>query len=100
MPFSGLLVLTVVYVFCGLKRRSDLYACLEAMQQRYSFLLVMREFDLVRGDDILDDISFEELLETIDAQTYDVGLVTPPCDTHSRARNAWRSSPGPRHTRF
>ena len=60
----------------------------------------MREFDLVRGNGILDDSTCEELLQDIDRREFDVNIVTPPCDTHSRARDAWRTHPGPRPLRF
>ena len=59
----------------------------------------MREFDLVRGNNIFDDATYEELLVEIDRRDFDVNIVTPPCDTHSRARHAWGKHPGPKPLR-
>ena len=59
---SEVRVLKVNYVFCGPSRRSDLYECLCELQVPYNFVLLMNEFDLVRGNDILDDSTFEDLL--------------------------------------
>jgi hypothetical protein len=92
-------VLKVIYIFCGEKRRSDVHEWLERFQLPYSFLLVMREVDLKRGQNVQDQGTWEEILDEVKSTLYDVGIITPPCNTHSRARQKWRSSPGPRPIR-
>ena len=93
--------LCVLYIFAGAQRKSDLRESLEALQKPFNFLLYMREVDLIRGEhhDVCNDSFWNELMDTIEQGKWDIVLCTPPCHTHSRSRNSYRSSPGPRPVR-
>ncbi|CAE8640253.1 unnamed protein product [Polarella glacialis] len=97
LPSAPLHVIKVLYVFAGLKRESDLRDCLESLQSQHKFLLEMREVDLCRGqhDDVTDEKVWQEIMLSIEAGVWSIVIMTPPCHTHSRARHAWRASPGP-----
>ena len=94
-------VLRVLYIFAGLERRCDLRHFLEQMQSTWSFKLVMKEIDLLR--DVVQDVQnskfWESLMVELDSNVWDLLVVTPPCNTHSRATFSWKSSPGPRPVR-
>ena len=93
--------LCVLYIFAGAERKCDLRESLEALQTPWNFLLYMREVDLVRGEDhdVCNQTLWDELMATIEQGQWDVVLCTPPCHTHSRSRNSYRYSPGPRPVR-
>ena len=59
----------------------------------------MREIDLERGQDVEDEDLWRNVVKSIDHKEFDVVFITPPCNTHSRARHAWRLHPGPRPLR-
>ena len=92
-------VLKVLYIFSGKKRRSDLSDQLSYLANACKFILCMKEFDLEKGDDILDKDSFDDLLLSLQKEQWHVCLVTPPCNSVSRARHSWKTSPGPRPVR-
>ena len=93
--------LRVLYIFAGIKRRSDLYDCLTELQKEFNFILFMREIDLLRNpeDDVTKETFWEQTMQSIRDSNWQVLIVTPPCHTHSRSRNNWRASPGPRPLR-
>ena len=57
----------------------------------------MREIDIERSasDDLLEEQLWTELWTSIRARDWDVVLLTPPCNTFSRARCNAGNSPGP-----
>ncbi|CAE8616008.1 unnamed protein product, partial [Polarella glacialis] len=80
----------------------DLHTSLLALSKKVGFTLTMKEVDLLRaaGDDVQDENSYwESLMKSVDQREWDVVIATPPCHTHSRARNSWQTSPGPRPLR-
>ncbi|CAE8607179.1 unnamed protein product, partial [Polarella glacialis] len=76
---------------------SDLRGCLEILQEEHNFVLVMKEVDLCCGQqsDVMDEKLWQGIMDSIEADAWSIVVVVPPCHTHSRARNAWRASPGP-----
>ena len=91
----------VLYVFSGLPRQADIRARLEFLQDQYSFVLQMVEFDLLRDQshDVSLPHTWKHLCSLIDSGSFDVLIISPPCNTFSRARHAFRRSPGPKPLR-
>ena len=59
--------------------------------------ITVSEVDILNGDqqDMLDDVVWDELLKLIEAGDFDTELITPPCNTHSRARHKKNGGPRP-----
>ena len=93
--------LRVLYVFAGCRRRADIFSCLKAMEAKYHFELKMREFDILLNDehDIRREHVWKTILDLVETQGFDVVICTPPCNTFSRARQAYKRHPGPRPIR-
>lgn len=86
----------MLYLFCGHKRKADIKHFLHEFGKLRGFDLHVREVDIERSneDDLLQQGLWEELWAAIDQGEWDVVLLTPPCNTFSRAR-CNRNSPGP-----
>ena len=97
--FQQRLRVNVLYVFAGAHRKSDVGDQLRTMQLEFGFDMDIREVDLLRSttDDVTITSFWEGLLNDLRTGLYDCLVITPPCNTHSRARNA--ASPGPRPLR-
>lgn len=93
--------LSILYVFAGRQRKADIRDCLEGLQKEWNFLLFMKEVDLLRcpEQDITQEAYWHSLLQEIDLKQYHLLIITPPCNTFSRARSNWRTHPGPRPLR-
>jgi hypothetical protein len=91
--------LRVLYIFAGRERQCDVHSHLLELQQVFNFQLSMKEIDILRDPthDITDSKLVNSLLREIDSLHFDVVIVTPPCNTFSRARSS--SSPGPKPLR-
>ena len=93
--------LRVLYLFCGVPRRSDIHACLRRLSKKGGFTLEVKEVDIERSSD--DDLSSEDLwrqlLDEVQSGRWDVIVLSPPCNTFSRARCQWQKHPGPRPVR-
>ena len=93
--------LRVLYLFCGVPRRSDIHACLRRLSKKGGFTLEVKEVDIERSND--DDLSSEDLwqqlLGEVQSGLWDVIVLSPPCNTFSRARCQWQQHPGPRPVR-
>ena len=99
--------LMVLYLFAGVKRRSDMADALEqALLEKYALLPVeppalhIEEIDTMRGGhahNLLDDGVSTVFLENISKGHYDLVLVAPPCNTFSRA--VFANSLGPKPVR-
>ena len=61
----------------------------------------MVEFDLLRDQthDVSNDQTWEHLCNLLDSRSFDVLVISPPCNTFSRARRSFRTSPGPKPLR-
>ena len=81
-------------VFAGAERKSDVR---DYLQQFCTADLSMREIDLARSPahDVTKDGLWASLLQEIRAGLYNVVIMTPPCNTWSRARFSNRRGPRP-----
>ena len=91
--------LRTLYVFAGVQRKADLRFFLEVLQGPGGFSLFMKEVDWLRGpdQDVADDDFWDALMKELDSGEFDLVIITPPCNTHSRARSSFL--PGPRPIR-
>ena len=87
----------MLYLFCGQKRKADIKHFLQRFGSQSNFQVTIREVDIERSsaDDLLQQSLWDELLKEIDAGHWDVVVLTPPCNTFSRARCNFQASPGP-----
>ena len=71
------------------------------MSNKDGFTLELKEVDIERSsaDDLSSDSLWEQLIGEIRDGRWDVVILSPPCNTFSRARCQWRSHPGPRPLR-
>lgn len=89
-----------MYLFAGKKRQADVGSCLNKMHSDGRIALRLIEFDIERSET-------HDLLATICGTRSPHGygradgflIVSPPCNTFSRARFQWRLHPGPRPLR-
>lgn len=90
-------VVSVLYVFAGKHRKSDLGDQLRTLEAEGKFVLKIVELDLLRSPqhDITVADFWQSILARIRLGEWRVVLMTPPCNTHSRARNANRYGPPP-----
>lgn len=86
---------SLLYVFAGQKRKSDVGEQLADLQRQGAINLEILELDLLRSEahDVLQEEFWEATMKKLDAGFYKVLIITPPCNTHSRARNS--GAPGP-----
>ena len=77
----------VLLLFAGPKRKDDIGSCL-----RFAGVPVT-EFDLVRGDDLLDDGTRAGLMRAARGGSYGVVFAAPPCSTFSVARLQYSHGP-------
>ena len=91
----------VLYLFAGMPRRADIKAELMAIAAASSREVAVEEVDICRGSghDMLDDRVFNICLHKIRQRHYDVVIVTPPCNTFSRARCNKGTGPPPIRSR-
>ena len=87
----------MLYLFCGQRRKADVKHFLHSLGSSYNFEINMREVDIERSesDDLLQEQLWEDLWSGIKNKEWDVVLLTPPCNTFSRARCNAQNSPGP-----
>ena len=99
LPKSAAPVLKVLYVFCGLHRKADVREHLQEMCDSRHMVLLMLEYDLQRdpAHDVTNEELWARLMSRIASGEFDVVIITPPCNTWSRAR--FSSLPGPRPLR-
>ena len=89
----------VLYVFAGKQRQSDVGHHLRRMQEQNLIALNLLELDLLRSPDhdVLQADFWADTMQKVDSGHYNVVIMTPPCNTHSRARHS--QSPGPKPLR-
>jgi hypothetical protein len=93
--------LKVLYVFSGLPRQADIRSRLELLQSLFLFALQIVEFDLLldQSHDVSAPQTWKHLCSLLESGTFDVLIISPPCNTFSRARHSYRTSPGPKPLR-
>ena len=71
------------------------------MQADGSISLDILELDLLRSEehDVLQEPFWEAKMRRLDTGHYRVLVITPPCNTHSRARNSNAPKPKPVHSK-
>jgi hypothetical protein len=92
-------LIRVLYVFAGKQRYADVRHWLTLFQSTRGYTLTMKEVDLVRGQDVNAPGFWDSIVEELKSNSYDVAIITPPCNTHSRARCSWKRHPGPKPIR-
>ena len=97
IPSPASFLVSVLYVFAGKHRKADLGDQLRMLAAEGSFTLQVFELDLLRSPqhDITVEVFWQSILARIRAGEWRVVLMTPPCNTHSRARNANVFGPPP-----
>ena len=90
-----------MYLFCGKPRKADIKECLQQLSKTQKFQLTMREVDIERSslDDLTDVSLWDELFSQVKSGLWDVVILSPPCNTWSRARYQWKLHPGPKPLR-
>jgi hypothetical protein len=77
----------VIYLFAGKRRQSDVSTCLKKLQDAGKIQLQLLEFDIARSES--HDLRSKELWEQICEKLKEGGwflIVSPPCNTFSRAQ--------------
>eukprot|EP00435_Cladocopium_sp_Y103_P044902 s3525_g12.t1 len=93
-------VVKVLYLFAGARRHSDVGSFLKKLEADGRIVLQLLEFDIERSE--AHDLRSKALWEQICDKLREGGwflIVSPPCNTFSRARFQWRRYPGPRPLR-
>ena len=94
------LSISMLYIFAGAARYSDVASHLRKLCAAGGFLLNAVEVDILRDPllhDVLDEVNWQGLMLRVTNHEFQVVLVTPPCNTHSRA--VWANSDGPKPVR-
>ena len=89
-----------MYLFAGKRRQSDVSTFLKKLEADGSITLELLEYDIERSE--THDLRSKELWQDICGKLQEGGwflIVSPPCNTFSRARFQWRRHPGPRPVR-
>ena len=88
----------MLYLFAGEPRKADVRHYLQGLCDLAQVVLEISEVDICRdpGMDLLDETTAKRALQQIRDGSWDVVIVTPPCNTFSRVRFV---QPGPRPVR-
>ena len=90
----------MVYLFAGKRRHSDIAAFLKKAERSGRVRLELHEFDIERSPQHdLTDSSLWDRIYSILKEGHVVLIVSPPCNTFSRARFQFRQHPGPKPLR-
>ena len=90
----------MVYLFAGKRRHSDVAAFLKKAEADGRFTVELHEFDIERSPqhDLTDDALWDKIFDTLNEGCWCL-IVSPPCNTFSRARFQNRHHPGPKPLR-
>ena len=90
----------VIYLFAGKQRKADIGEFLRAAEQRGLISLQLKEFDIERQSDhdLTNQDLWSEIFTLIESGNWNV-IVSPPCNTFSRARFQFLRHPGPKPVR-
>ena len=88
---------SVLYVFAGKARKSDVGDQLRQLHAEGTINLQLSELDLLRDEDhnVLNASCWTPVKQAMEAGDFQVLIMTPPCNTHSRARYANSQGPAP-----
>ena len=86
---------SVLYVFAGRERQSDVGGQLKRLHAKEHLHLV--ELDLLRDEshNVLSPDCWEPAMQQLRSGRFKVLVITPPCNTHSRARSSNSEGPPP-----
>ena len=89
--------ISVLYICAGEHRKSDVGYLLSSMQIAGKAVVKVLEVDLLRSPehDVTVAAFWNSIIIQIKDRMWAVVVVTPPCNTHSRARNANHAGPPP-----
>ena len=89
-----------MYLFAGRRRQSDVASFLQQANDEGRIRLTLKEYDLELSPnhDLTDLSIWQDIWSTLKEGGWSL-LVSPPCDTFSRARFHFLESPGPRPLR-
>ena len=90
----------ILYVFAGASRHADVGHWLRKMAVEQGFKLTVEEVDILRPggagtNDVLDKQVWRGYVDKINSGLFQALVMTPPCNTHSRARYANMRGPRP-----
>ena len=93
-------ILKVVYLFAEKRRHSDVAAFLKKAETEGGVQVELHEFDIERSPqhDLTDTALWDKIFDTLKEGNW-VLIVSPPCNTFSRARFQNRRHPGPKPLR-
>ena len=96
-PPSSRRCFSVLYIFAGEQRQSDVGDCLKTLCKGQNYVVKCDNIDLLRdaSHDVLAPELQDDLRNRLKSKVYDVLVITPPCNTHSRARSANSNGPPP-----
>ena len=91
----------MLYLFCGKPRKADVKHYLQEFGLEHEFSLHVTEVDVERqaSDDLLNSQLWDKIFQELEAGLWNVVVMSPPCNTFSRVRFNWKTSPGPRPLR-
>ena len=94
---AGQFILRILYVFSGIRRKSDVRECLQELCDKASWLLDLVELDteLDSAHDITVPAVWDPIFAKIKEGHFSVVVMTPPCGTWSRVRFANNLGPRP-----
>ena len=90
----------MVYLFAGKRRHSDIAAFLKKAERSGRVRLELHEFDIERSPqhDLTDSSLWDQIYNLLKEGNVTL-IVSPPCNTFSRARFQFRQHPGPKPLR-
>ena len=99
-PPAQPVLVKVLYLFAGKRRQSDVSTFLKKLEEAGKIRLQLQEFDIERSEthDLRSKELWDQICETLKEGGWFL-IVSPPCNTFSRARFQWRRYPGPRPLR-
>ena len=92
----------IMYAYCGESRKGDIKECLDELAKKHKVKIVVEEIDLCRGGEVHDltvDSIVDKLVLSLEESKFDAAIITPPCNTHSRALFANKWGPRPYRSR-
>lgn len=93
--------LRTLYLFCGQPRKSKVKHFLHKHCKQTGTPLRMREVDIAKRpeNDLSNEKLWEDITQAVRTHEGDAVIMSPPCNTFSRARSKRRESHGPKPLR-
>ena len=91
----------MLYLFAGVPRDGDIESHLKDLAVQFDILVHVRALDLKRdpSHDLTSKGLWEDVFQGISAGLWDVLILSPPCNTFSRARCNWMGGTFPKPVR-